>query len=261
VVVAAFPTTTEEGTTMKAIVSILLSTLAFTAGAAPSGAIKNVVLVHGSFADGSGWRGVAEILEHDGYHVSVVQHPETSLDDDITAVKRVIAMQDGPVVLVGHSYGGVVVTGAGTDPKVAALVYVAAMLPDEGESAGQLLQSKPSASTAVTPTADGYLYLDPARFRADFAADLPVAVTRFMALSQVMTNGAAFGAKMTNPAWKTRPSWAIVATEDRAINPELELFMYKRAGARVIEVKSSHAVYISHPKETAALIEQAATGK
>lgn len=231
------------------------------AHAAPAGAIKNVVLVHGSFADGSGWRGVADILIKDGYHVSVVQHPETSLDDDVTAVKRVLAMQDGPVVLVGHSYGGVVITQAGADPKVASLVYVAAMVPDEGEVAGQLLQKIPAASTAVTPTADGYLYLDPARFRADFAADLPADLTRFMALSQVMTNGAAFGAKITNPAWKTKPSWAIVATQDRAINPELERFMFKRAGAKVTEVKSSHAVYISHPKETAAVIELAAAGQ
>lgn len=254
---------------MKAIVPIL-SSLAITASAvvAPSsamaakaGAIKNVVLVHGSFADGSGWRGVADILEKDGYHVSVVQHPETSLDDDIAAVKRVLAMQDGPVVLVGHSYGGVVITGAGSDPKVAALVYIAALAPDEGEAAGQLLQKIPSASTAVTPTADGFLYLDPARFRADFAADLPADLTRFMALSQVMTNGAAFGAKTASPAWKTKPSWAMVATEDRAINPELERFMYQRAGSKTVEVKSSHAAYISHPKETAALIEQAAAGK
>lgn len=251
---------------MKAYVPIL-SSIAIAvcamgaASAAPAGAIKNVVLVHGSFADGSGWRGVADILEKDGYHVSVVQHPETSLADDITAVKRVLAMQDGPVVLVGHSYGGVVVTGAGADPKVAALVYIAALAPDEGEAAGELLQKMPSSSTAVTPTPDGYLYLDPARFRADFAADLPADLTRFMALSQVMTNGAAFGAKTTNPAWKTKPSWAMVATQDRAINPELERFMYKRAGAKVVEVKSSHAAYISHPKETAALIEQAAAGK
>ncbi|GJI89525.1 alpha/beta fold hydrolase [Duganella hordei] len=251
---------------MKRIASMLLTATAVAAAVsanaanAPAAAIKNVVLVHGSFADGSGWRAVADILEKDGYHVAVVQHPETSLADDVTAVKRVLAMQDGPAVLVGHSYGGVVITEAGTDPKVAALVYVAGMAPDEGEVAGQLLQKIPAASTAVTPTADGYLFLDPARFRADFAADLPAELTRFMALSQVMTNGAAFGTKITNPAWKTKPTWAIVATEDRAINPELERFMYQRAGAKVTEVKASHAVYISRPKEVAAVIEKAAAG-
>jgi pimeloyl-ACP methyl ester carboxylesterase len=243
------------------VVTAIAAAAALTAGvahSAPAGAVKNVVLVHGSFADGSGWRGVAEILEKDGYRVAVVQHPETSLADDVTAVKRTLASMDGPVVLVGHSYGGVVVTQAGDDAKVAALVYVAAMLPDEGEVAGQLLQKIPAASTAVTPTADGYLFLDPAKFHADFAADLPEKTTHFMALSQVLTNGAAFGTKITNPAWKTKPSWGIVATEDRAINPELERFMYKRAGATVTEIKASHAVYISRPKEVAAVIEKAA---
>lgn len=250
---------------MKITAALVSTIFALGAGsaavAAPAGAIKNVVLVHGSFADGSGWRGVADILLKDGYRVSVVQHPETSLEDDVAAVKRVLAMQDGPTVLVGHSYGGVVITQAGDDPKVVSLVYVAAMAPDEGEVAGQLLQKIPAASTAVTPTADGFLYLDPARFRADFAADLPADLTRFMALSQVMTKGVAFGTKIVNPAWKTKPSWGIVATEDRAINPELERFMYKRAGSKVSEIKSSHAVYISHAKETAAVIEQAAAGK
>lgn len=250
---------------MKRLVSLVLAaTATIAAGSAfaapPAGAIRNVVLVHGSFADGSGWRGVAEILEKDGYHVSIAQPPETSLNDDVTAVKRLLAMQDGPVVLVGHSYGGVIVTQAGSDPKVAALVYVAAMLPDEGEPAGALLQKIPAASKAVTPSADGFLYLDPARFHADFAADLPAAQARFMAMSQVLTNSSAFGQPITNPAWKTRPSWAIVATEDRAINPELERFMYKRAGAQVTEIKASHAVYISRPKEVAAVIEKAATG-
>ncbi|GGC66708.1 alpha/beta hydrolase [Undibacterium terreum] len=250
---------------MKHIATLLLTVAAVAAAVATSGtalaapgAVKNIVLVHGSFADGSGWRPLAEILEKDGYHVAVVQHPETSLNDDVTAVKRVLAQQDGPVLLVGHSYGGVVVTQAGTDPKVVGLVYVAAMLPDEGEAAGELLQKIPAASKAVTPTADGYLYLDPAQFHADFAADLPKAETHFMALSQVLTNSSAFGQKIVNPAWKTKPSWGIVATEDRAINPELERFMYKRAGSQVSEIKASHAVYISRPKEVAAVIEKAA---
>lgn len=240
-----------------AIIAFACATPAF---AAPVTAVKNIVLVHGSFADGSGWRGVADILEHDGYHVTVAQPPETSLDDDVTSVKRLLAMQDGPAILVGHSYGGVIITQAGSDPKVAGLVYVAAMAPDDGEAAGQLLQKIPAASTAVTPSADGYLYLDPARFRADFAADVPANVTRFMALSQVLTNSAAFGQKVTSPAWKTKPSWGIVATEDRAINPDLERFMYQRAGSHVTEIKGSHAVYISRPKDVAAVIELAAQG-
>lgn len=246
---------------MKRIVPLALAAI-FAAGAhaAPAGAVKNVVLVHGSFADGSGWRGVADILTKDGYHVSIVQPPETSLNDDVTAVKRLLALQDGPAVLVGHSYGGAIITQAGSDPKVAALVYVAALAPDEGEAAGQLLQKIPAASKAVTPTADGFLYLDPAHFHDDFAADLPKSQTDFMAHSQVLTNGAAFGQPITNPAWKSKPSWGIVATEDHAINPELERFMYKRANAQATEVKGSHAVYISKPKEVAAVIEKAAAG-
>lgn len=227
--------------------------------AAPAGAVKNVVLVHGSFADGSGWRGLAEILQKDGYHVAVVQPPETSLNDDVAAVKRTLAMQDGPAILVGHSYGGVIITQAGTDPKVAGLVYIAALMPDEGEVGGQLLQQMPAASNDVTPTADGFVYLPADKFHADFAADLPVALTNFMAMSQVLTNGANFGQKITNPAWKVKPTWAIVATEDRAINPDLERFMFKRAGSQVTEIKASHAVYISRPKEVAAVIEKAAT--
>src|SRR5471032_1887752 len=232
---------------MKRLATLLcaaLSTLtASGASAAPAAnAVKNIVLVHGSFADGSGWRGLAEILEKDGYHVAIVQHPETSLDEDVTAVKRVLALQDGPVILVGHSYGGVVITEAGTDPKVA----------------GQLLKQIPAVSNDIVPTADGYVYLPADKFQADFAADLPVALTHFMAISQVLTNGANFGQKINNPAWKVKPTWAIVATEDHAINPELERFMYKRAGAQVTEIKASHAVYISRPKEVAAVIEKAA---
>lgn len=244
---------------MTAIAAASMSAFAAPADNAPaSNSAKNVVLVHGAFADGSGWRNVVDILEHDGFHVAVVQEPETSLDDDVAAVKRVIALQDGPTVLVGHSYGGVIATIAGNDPKVASLVYVAAMAPDEGEVAGELLNKIPAASKAITPTADGYLYLNPANFRADFAADVPEKMTHFMSLSQVLVNSAAFGQKMSVPAWKIKPSWAVVATEDRAINPELERFMYVRAGAKITEIKSSHAVYISHPKEVAAVIEKAA---
>ena len=244
--------------TISTVFAASIAALPLSSMSAPPAVVKNVVLVHGSFADGSGWRGVADILINDGYHVSVVQPPETSLNEDVAAVKRVLAVQDGPAILVGHSYGGVIITQAGDDPKVAGLVYVAAIAPDDGEAAGQLLQKIPAASTAVTPTADGFLYLDPRRFHDDFAADLPVSETRFMALSQVVTNGAAFGQKITGPAWKTKPSWGIVATEDRAINPDLERFMYQRAGSHVTEIKASHAVYISRPKEVAAVIESAA---
>jgi len=258
-----FTSTSIKDNNMKRLATLLcaaLSTLAASgASAAPAAnAVKNIVLVHGSFADGSGWRGLAEILEKDGYHVAIVQHPETSLDEDVTAVKRVLALQDGPAILVGHSYGGVVITEAGTDPKVAGLVYVAALMPDEGEVAGQLLKQIPAVSNDIVPTADGYVYLPADKFHADFAADLPVALSHFMAISQVLTNGANFGQKISNPAWKVKPTWAIVATEDHAINPELERFMYKRAGAQVTEIKASHAVYISRPKEVAAVIEKAA---
>jgi pimeloyl-ACP methyl ester carboxylesterase len=227
--------------------------------AAPAGAVKNVVLVHGAFADGSGWRPLAEILEKDGYHVAVVQHPETSLADDVAAVKLVLHSQNGPSVLVGHSYGGAIITQAGDDPSVAALVYVAALAPDEGEVSGELHKKIPPASTAIK-VIDNHLILDPEKFHEDFAADVPKATTHFMALSQVLTHVSAFSAKITNPAWKKKPSWGIVATEDRTINPELQRFMYKRAGFTGTEIKGSHAVFLSRPKEVAAVIENAAKG-
>ncbi|GGC73215.1 alpha/beta fold hydrolase [Undibacterium terreum] len=243
---------------MNRIISSIAIAVAL-AQAVPAIAAKNVVLVHGAFADGSGWRDVAEILEAKGYRVTVVQHPETSLEEDVTAVKRVLAAQDGPVVLVGHSYGGLVITQAGSEPKVSALVFVAAYAPDEGESAAVLRQKLPPASTASKRTPDGYLQLDPAMFHQDFAADLPAKTAHFMSISQVLPNAAAFSTKISNPAWKSKPSWGIVATEDRAINPELERFMYKRGGFTVTEIKSSHAVYISRPAEVAAVIEEAAS--
>lgn len=229
------------------------------AGPAPTTGIKSVVLVHGAFADGSGWEAVADILKKDGYTVSVVQQPETSFAEDVKATKAAIDRQSGPVVLVGHSYGGAVITEAGNDPKVSALVYIAAFAPDAGESAGQLNQSMPPATTGIKATDDGYFFLDPAVFAADFAADVPATKAAFMALSQVLISADAFTPAVKFPSWKLKPSWYMVATSDRMINPDLERKMAKRANAKVTEVNSSHAVFVSHAKETAKLIEEAAT--
>ncbi|CAN7342478.1 alpha/beta hydrolase [Caballeronia sp. LjRoot34] len=230
------------------------------ATAAPAAPVKNIVLVHGFFADGSGWQAVSKILTRDGYKVSVVQEPETSFADDVKATTRVVDAQDGPSILVGHSYGGAVVTEAGNDAKVAGLVYVAAFQPDAGESPLDLTKKTPPATKAIKATADGYLYLDQSMFHADFAADVPAAEAQFMALSQVMPAAQSFGVPISSPAWKTKPSWAVVATADRAINPDLERFMTKRAGSKTVEINSSHVAYMSHPVEVAKLIEQAAAG-
>src|ERR1700722_4499928 len=235
--------------------------LAFLSVAAAQGRaeeVKNVVLVHGAFADGSGWRRVADILGKDGFAVSVVQEPETSLADDVAATNRILDRQSGPAVLVGHSYGGAVITEAGNNAHVASLVYVAAFAPDEGEKIGPLLGSIPPAQNSIAPTADGYLLIDQAKFPADFAADLPVAEAQFMAISQVPINGSILGTPITAPAWKTKPSYGIVATQDREINPDLERSMYKRAGAKVTEIKGSHAIFFSQPRAVANVIEQAA---
>lgn len=239
----------------KALVISLAAICSHSVMAAP---VKDIVLVHGFFADGSGWAAVSKILGRHGYNVSVVQEPETSFADDVKATTRVIDAQDGPVILVGHSYGGAVITEAGNDPKVGGLVYVAAFQPDAGESPMDLTKKMPPATQAIKATADGYLYLDQAQFRADFAADVPAAQAKFMAMSQVMPAAQAFGVPITNPAWKTKPSWAIVATSDRAISPDLERYMTKRARSNTIEINSSHVAYISHPAEVAKLIEQAA---
>jgi len=224
--------------------------------------VKNVVLVHGAWADGSGWRGVYEILVRDGFKVSIVQEPETSFQADVTAVKRVLALQDGPSILVAHSYGGAVVTEAGTDPSVLGLVYVAAHMPDAGESEsgeGKLFPSDLSKSTAIKVTSDGFTYLDPSQFHSYFAADLPAEQAAFMARSQVFNAAVNFKAVITKAAWREKPSWMVVAGADRTINPDLERFYAKRANSHKIEVAgASHCVYVSHPKEVADLIEQAA---
>jgi pimeloyl-ACP methyl ester carboxylesterase len=221
--------------------------------------IKNIVLVHGAFADGSGWRPVADILAKDGYNVSIVQLPLTSIEDDAAATRRVLDRQDGPVVLVGHSYGGAIITEAGNSPKVAALVYVAAFAPDAGEVLGALLQKMPPASTGIAPTDDGFLFLDPLVYATDFAGDLPKAEAEFMALSQKPVAAKAFGTPINAPAWREKPTYGIVATQDRMIDPVLERFMYKRANAHVTEIDGSHVIFISQPRAVANAIEQAAS--
>src|ERR1700691_975793 len=220
--------------------------------------VKNVVLVHGAFADVSGWKPLADILRRDGYTVSIVQEPGTSLADDVAATNRILDRQSGPAVLVGHSYGGAVITEAGNNAHVASLVYVAAFAPDEGEKLGPLLGSIAPAANSIAPTADGYLLIDQAKFPADFAADVPAAEAQFMAISQVPVNASILGTPIIAPAWKTKPSYGIVATRDREINPDLERSMYKRAGAKVTEIKGSHAIFFSQPRAVANVIEQAA---
>jgi pimeloyl-ACP methyl ester carboxylesterase len=228
------------------------------AAAAPTG-IKNVVLVHGAFADGSGWEAVAKILEKNGYTVSVAQPPETSYADDQKYTKAAIDAMGGPVVLVGHSYGGSIITEAGNDTNVAALVYIAAFALDDGESCASIEQALPQASKAFTPDSNGNWWIEQDHFAADFAADVPPAVSHFMAISQVPISTDSFTHKVTSPAWKTKPTWYMVATEDRSINPDQERMMAKRANAKTVEVNASHVAYMSHPKQTAKLIEEAAT--
>lgn len=220
--------------------------------------VKNVVLVHGAFADGSGWGPVATILDNAGYKVSIVQEPQTSLADDVAATRRILAQQHGKTLLVGHSYGGMIISDAGNDPAVAGLVYVAAFEPDTGETLLSLAGKIPPASKSIAETADHFLYLKPENFQTDFAADLPKKQTDMMARSQVMPAAAAFSAPAGSPAWRTKPSWAVVATEDRAINPELERNMAKRAHSTLVEIKGSHAIYASQPEKVAALIKEAA---
>ncbi len=221
--------------------------------------IKNVVLVHGAFADGSGWKRVADILKNDGYKVSVVQHPETSYADDQKYTKAAIDAMGGPVVLVGHSYGGSVITEAGNHPKIAALVHIAAFALDEGESCASIEQAVPQASKAFKADGNGLWWIDEAHFAADLAADIPRDEAEFMAIAQVPISTDAFTHKVTNPAWKTKPTWYMVASSDRSINPEQERMMAKRAKAKTVEVNSSHVAYMSHAQETAKLIEEAAT--
>jgi pimeloyl-ACP methyl ester carboxylesterase len=222
--------------------------------------MNNIVLIHGGFVDGAGWESVYKILKKDGYNVSIVQNPTISLKHDVAATKRVLAAQDGPAILVGHSYGGAVITEAGNDPKVAGLVYITAFAPDKGESVATLIKDPPAGAPVppILPPQDGYLLLDRAKFPASFAADVDAEKAAFMADSQVPWGLEAFSGTISEPAWKAKPSWYLVVTDDKMIPPDAQRAMSKRAGSTVVEVKGSHAIYVSQPKAVAALIEQAA---
>jgi len=224
--------------------------------------VKTIVLVHGGFVDGSGWEEVHKILQQRGYTVSIVQNPTISLADDVAVTRRVLATHSGPVILVGHSYGGVVITEAGNDPKVAGLVYVAAFAPDKDESVSTLIQNPPPGAPVppILPPQDGYLFLDKSKFHSSFAADVNAEKAAFMADSQVPWGVGALGGAISEAAWKTKPSWYLVATEDRMIPPQAQRLMSQRAGSKVVEVSGSHAVYVSQPKAVADLVERAAKG-
>ena len=230
--------------------------------ARPDATSTSVVLVHGGFVDGSGWEAVYRLLRREGHTVSVVQNPTISLSDDVRVTKHVIAAQTGPVVLVGHSYGGVVITEAGNDPKVVGLVYIAAFAPDKGESVSSLIKDPPPGAPVppILPPQDGYLFLNKTKFPASFAADVDAEKAEFMADSQVPWGVEALSGTISQPAWKGKPSWYLVATDDRMIPPPAQRFMSERAGATVVEVSGSHAVYVSQPDTVAGLIARAAKG-
>ena len=225
-----------------------------------SAALVSVVLVHGGFVDGSGWEGVYKILKKDGYSVSIVQNPTVTLEDDVAVTRRAIASQTGSVILVGHSYGGAVITEAGNDPKVVGLVYVTAFAPDKGESVSTLIKDPPPGAPVppILPPQGGYLFLDKAKFPASFAADVDPKTAAFMADSQVPWGVGALGGIISEPAWRTKPSWYLVASDDKMIPPPAQRLMSKRAGSTVVEVPGSHAIYVSNPSAVASLIEKAA---
>jgi len=225
-------------------------------------AVKDVLLVHGGFVDGSGWQGVYNALKKNGYAVTIVQNPTLSLADDVAVTRRAIAVQNGPVILVGHSYGGVVITEAGNDPKVVGLVYIAAFAPDKGESVAALIKDPPPGAPVppILAPQDGYLFLDKSKFAESFAADVSPDLADFMAASQVPWGVEALSGAISQPAWKTKPSWYLVSTDDRMIPPDAQRAMSKRAGSTVVEVKGSHSVYVSQPQAVASLIETAAKG-
>ena len=244
-----------------AIVTIMLGTgKELMAQTNTSTVVKNIVLVHGGFVDGSGWEGVYKALRKDGYTVAIVQNPTISLADDVAVTKRAIASLNGPVILVGHSYGGAVITEAGNDPKVAGLVYITAFALDKGESVSSLLKDPPPGAPVppILPPVDGFLFLDRAKFADSFAADLPPDEAAFMADSQVPWGVEALNGTVTEPAWRIKPSWFLVATDDRMIPPPAQRAMSERAGSTVVEQAGSHSVYVSRPRATADLIKQAA---
>ena len=223
---------------------------------------KNIVLVHGGFVDGSGWESVYSLLKKDNYNVAIVQNPTISLAGDVATTKLAIHQQSGPVMLVGHSYGGAVITEAGTDPQVVGLVYIAGFAPDKGESVNSLIKDPPPGAPVppILPPRDGYLFLDKSKFRASFAGDVEAEKAAFMADSQVPWGLEALGGEISEPAWKSKPSWYLVTTEDRMIPPPAQRFMSERAGSTVVEVAGSHAIYVSQPNAVVALIKQAAQG-
>jgi pimeloyl-ACP methyl ester carboxylesterase len=226
-----------------------------------SSAPATIVLVHGGFVDGSGWRPVYDLLTRDGHHVAVVQNPTVTLPGDAAATRLILDAQDGPVVLVGHSYGGAVISEAGTHPNVAALVYISAFAPDKNESVNTLIAGFPGGGPQppILPPRDGFLFLDRDKFPAAFAADLPADVAAFMADAQVPWGADALTGQVTDPAWRTKPSWYLITTQDRMIPPPAQRTMSQRAGSTVVEIAGSHASYLSHPAAVAGLIKQAAT--
>jgi pimeloyl-ACP methyl ester carboxylesterase len=244
-------------------IAIMIAMGCATAHAETKPAAKDIVIVHGALVDASGWRAVHDILTKDGFHVTIVQEPLTGLAEDVEATKRIIDQQTGPVVLVGHSYGGSVITEAGADPKVSVLVYVAALQPDVGEAGGQLISKFAAPNDAMRAatnrtTADKYFFIPPAKFRGTYAADVPAADALFLADSQQQLAEKALGAPVATAAWHTKPSYAILTTQDHIVSPELQRWMYQRSGAKVTEVSASHAVFISHPDTVAQVIEAAA---
>jgi pimeloyl-ACP methyl ester carboxylesterase len=227
---------------------------------ASGSALPTIVLVHGGFVDGAGWEGVYSILRKDGYNVAIVQNPTTSLADDVAATRQIIAQAKGPVVLVGHSYGGVVITEAGNDPKVTKLVYITAFAADKGESVASLIKDPPPAAPVppILPPQNGFLFLDREKFADSFAGDVGAEKAAFMADSQVPWGVTALEGAVTEASWRTKPSWYLVATDDRMIPPPAQQFMAKRAGATVVESKGSHAIYVSRPEAVASVIKSAA---
>jgi pimeloyl-ACP methyl ester carboxylesterase len=252
------------GNTPRGVVTgaCLALSLVCAAALASTDSTKNIVLVHGAWVDASGWKAVYDILSRDGFKVTMVQEPETSFADDVAAAKRVLDLQNGPTLLVGHSYGGSIITEAGIHPNVVGLVYVAAHAPDVGEDEAALGKRTPSVlagTDAIKKTTDGFTYLDPARFPSLFAPDLPIERAQFAARAQVLAAAKVFSTPLTAAAWKTKPSWGIVAGSDKIINPDLERWYYARARSHTTEIKgASHSVYESHPREVAAVIKKAA---